>query len=668
MKKLKWIFGLALIAITIASFKFYRILPERISLKRYEQMLDEITSLEVSIATLTPDFHGRNLAYIHSTDSGRGVALIDLVPLKRKEIILTNEVTLMGGWSPDDRYLAFVQRPPVPANYRTGDFKESWLTLFDTKTDTVRRLTDDQGVTETYFFFWLTTNSYIFVSGKLTNTQAGAQIYLGNLDQNAVQKVSHHMPELVTMSDKSVGGIYNGNISELEIKPLQISKGEWDESTRTVHQLSAFDTNNFDQLKWLRYSHDTGQFLFCARPTNSTWRYLYQFNRQDKKLTQLSHEDTYNGQYLQNGRGYAYVGNPNNSFYLAVRPGALGTDAPHQSESTNLFTHGSVVSYAASPDGNRIYAHGAIGDEPQGIWEYSLVTRSLRQVANGMNKPFVASRVIAPDEIKVKSFDGLDVPCFFFTPPAAEGSARVPRAGSGVPPELSSNKLSSSSQRNSQGNEVLGGSPKTARETRALPGFFRSFLPRTKYPAVIYIPPNTAQMQRSFGPRSQLLANIGFYFLAVNYRGVDGYGRDYASMGDSEAGAKDILAAYHWLIKNPNIDRENIFIFSMSGGTGICMELLATEPKLWRGMAIDKPGSCPIDSRFEPGKMPPLLFITGDQDTALPSIQKFTSWALSNHVELNTFIYTNAAHITFDLESRKRSQKQVADFYLEHLK
>jgi len=172
MKKLKWIFGLALIAITIASFKFYRILPERISLKRYEQMLDEITSLEVSIATLTPDFHGRNLAYIHSTDSGRGVALIDLVPLKRKEIILTNEVTLMGGWSPDDRYLAFVQRPPVPANYRTGDFKESWLTLFDTKTDTVRRLTDDQGVTETYFFFWLTTNSYIFVSGKLTNVKS----------------------------------------------------------------------------------------------------------------------------------------------------------------------------------------------------------------------------------------------------------------------------------------------------------------------------------------------------------------------------------------------------------------------------------------------------------------------------------------------------------------
>src|SRR5690606_3737121 len=113
--------------------------------------------------------------------------------------------------------------------------------------------------------------------------------------------------------------------------------------------------------------------------------------------------------------------------------------------------------------------------------------------------------------------------------------------------------------------------------------------------------------QRSFGPRSQFLANIGFYFLAVNYRGVDGYGRDYSDSYHPPTAAKDILAAYEWLIQNPNVDRKNIFIFSMSGGTPICMELLATAPKLWRGMAIDKPGGMPVDARLNPRRLPKLF-------------------------------------------------------------
>src|SRR5207244_8839991 len=108
----------------------------------------------------------------------------------------------------------------------------------------------------------------------------------------------------------------------------------------------------------------------------------------------------------------------------------------------------------------------------------------------------------------------------------------------------------------------------------------------------------------------------------------------------------------------------NIFIFSMSGGTPICMELLATAPELWRGMAIDKPIDCPIYPEFEAQKVPPLLFITGDQDEAVTSVQAFASWANSNHVQLETLVYSNAAHITFDLSSRKQNQQEADDFFL----
>lgn len=356
--------------------------------------------------------------------------------------------------------------------------------------------------------------------------------------------------------------------------------------------------------------------MFCARPEDSTWRYLFEFDPDTKALVQLSHEDTYNGQYIQNGRGYAYVGNPNNSFYLAVRP-----EDPE--EHVDLFTQGSVVSYAASPDGNRLYVHAAQGDEPHGIWEYDLTTKQLRPISGVMQQPFEAAEVIAPEELRITSFDGKEIPAYFFTPPMALQSAKE------------------------EG------------------GFFER---RMKYPAVIYIPPNSAQMQRSYGPRSQLLANIGFYFLAVNYRGVDGYGRDYANSYDPPTAAKDILAAYDWLIENPNINRNNIFIFSMSGGTPICRELLATEPDLWRGIAIDKPGSLSIDPRFIPRKMPKLFLITGGEDPAMPSVRRFADWAEKNDVDLQLEIYEDAAHITFDLESRKRSQKEVAEFYIRNVK
>ena len=175
-------------------------------------------------------------------------------------------------------------------------------------------------------------------------------------------------------------------------------------------------------------------------------------------------------------------------------------------------------------------------------------------------------------------------------------------------------------------------------------------------------------MQRSFGPRSQLLANLGFYFLAVNYRGVDGYGRNYSDAYNPSNAAQDVLAAYQWLINNPGVDQNNIFIFSMSGGTPIVLELLHLTPEHWRGVAIDKPSSIDNPSRFNAIKMPPLLLISGDQDQALPSVNKFIEWTKNNSVPARIIIYTNAAHITYDLKSRKQSQKQVADFFIESLK
>src|SRR5205807_2233565 len=113
---------------------------------KFQQIFEEITSLEVSISSLTPDYSGANLAYVHSTEHGRGLTVLDLKSLARQEISVANEVTQVGGWSPDDRYLAFVQSPAVDSTYSAGDVKESWLTVWDRESNVVRRLTEATNV------------------------------------------------------------------------------------------------------------------------------------------------------------------------------------------------------------------------------------------------------------------------------------------------------------------------------------------------------------------------------------------------------------------------------------------------------------------------------------------------------------------------------------------
>jgi dipeptidyl aminopeptidase/acylaminoacyl peptidase len=529
---------------------------------------------------------------------------------EREEVPSPHEVTRLGGWSPDGRYLALVQTPPVPAGFKPGDLKETWLALYDSADKQIRRLTNARGVSET-LFFWTTTNSFLYATKPITNPSAASELFLGQLGQDPTNfcKVANYMPQFVVTATNHAAYVYKGNLFDLEIKPLPRSqRWGWVDSAKAVTQLTDWKPDYFDEIRWLRFASQTSNYLFCARPTNSTFRYLFEFNPHTKLLRQLSHQGTYNGQVLQDGGGFAYVGNLNNSFYLAVKP-------QNSSEQTNLFTQGSLVSYAVSEDGKKIFIHGAIGGEPQGIWEYTLAQRNLRSVV-GTTKPFAASKAISLQEVTIKSFDGLEVPCFLLAP-----------------------------------------------NTNSLVG-----QPR-KHPAVIYVPPNTSRMQRSFGPRSQFLANIGFYFLAVNYRGVDGYGQNYAAQYDAALSAKDVLAAYHWLTNNPGVDPNNIFLFTMSGGTPITAELLASQPQIWRGVAIDKPGGgLEHTARFEPEKFPPLLLITGDQDPALASVGKFMDWAGKQGIEAQEIIYTNAAHITFALNSRKMSQKQVAEFYLRQLK
>src|SRR4029077_3028335 len=111
--------------------------------------------------------------------------------------------------------------------------------------------------------------------------------------------------------------------------------------------------------KWLRYDKRSKDFLFCAFSKDGKGRHLYRLS--STNIICLTEDSSYNGQFLHDLEGYAYVVNTNDGFHLAVRPSA-------PSLQTNLFQLGAVINYTVAPTRDVIYATAVEGGEPTGIW------------------------------------------------------------------------------------------------------------------------------------------------------------------------------------------------------------------------------------------------------------------------------------------------------------
>lgn len=312
--------------------------------------------------------------------------------------------------------------------------------------------------------------------------------------------------------------------------------------------------------------------------------------------------------------------NTNDSFHLAVRL-ASGEG------NTNLFKDGSVEVYKATSAGDKIYTVASLGYEPHGIWEYTVTNQRLRKVVEGNSRPFESSQVVQPRTIALKSFDGVVTPCIFFSP--------VQR----IHPALAPQKF-----------------------------FWERFRPEVKYPAVIYVPPGSSQFQRKFDRQAQIFANLGFYYAVINYRGCDGYGAEYKNLANSADAARDVLNLYEKLAAEAEVDAKNIFLITASAGMAVVSELLAMRPDLWRGVVLDKPGSGPPTSRLEPSRLPPTLMVMGGMDKGYDAMNAFVTWAKTNQVDIQSLVFTNGEHGTFNLSERKETLQTMAEFFIGHLK
>lgn len=571
--------------------------PELLSEQEREAVLQEIYAVKPMFRLLTPDNTGKNLAYLQAVENGRQLFLVNLKSGAIKNIPTTHEVIQIFGWSPDDRYLAYSQVSPelLPKARTSGSFlNETWLSVYDTSTGQSERVTTNFGAIEGSMA-WLETNTCIFSVSPIGKDYS--QKFVVNLQTKERKQVYNSVNDFVLVSSNRGAILSKGNICVSELTANTYPK---------LEIVSNFETNAFDSIRWLRFDANTGDFFFCAWPKNSNERFLFRFHPNTQELKQLTHEDTYNGQLLRGGTGFAYVGNTSNLFYLAVR-------SPLRGDDTNLFERGSVVNYTVARGGNRLYATAALGMEPHGIWEYDLDTKQLRQLVSAAPLGYATNKIIVPIEFRYKSGDGVEVP-YFVLPPA------------------------------------------------------RSHIGE-KHPVMVYLPPATWQFQKVFDLQSQLFARLDFYYVAINYRGCDGYGRRYASLDNPDTAADDVLGILKEVAgKNNSLDLGNVFLCSQSSGDGILSKLVREHTTLWRGAVLDHPSGFAYGKNVRAEYLPPIMVISGDQDRFLPGLQDFATWAKAHDASASLLVQTNTGHLNWKVVGNLDTEREVLKFVFQNIK
>ena len=186
---------------------------------------------------------------------------------------------------------------------------------------------------------------------------------------------------------------------------------------------------------------------------------------------------------------------------------------------------GVIDGFTWAPDGSRVAFGFSSVEHPSVIMAASL-DGTVETIASASSE---APKTFAPELIRYTSFDGLEVPAFFFKP-----------EGEGPFPVLV---------------DIHGG-PESQRRLNYSPS----------------------------GPVLQYLTSLGMAVLSLNVRGSTGYGKGYSHLDDKGKrldSVKDVEYAVRWLQAREDVDGERIAVYGRSYGGFMTLASLVFYPDLW---------------------------------------------------------------------------------------
>ena len=225
------------------------------------------------------------------------------------------------------------------------------------------------------------------------------------------------------------------------------------------------------------------------------------------------------------GQQVAYTSNRNSTLELRVADASTG-------ESGALFSPGVGVCSAPqwSPDGSKIVFRYGTPTSPMDLWVVSLEDGRAMQLTSAGVDPALTEHLTATEKITYRSFDGLVIHAYLYSPRSREGGE--------------------------------------------------------KYPGLLFIHGGpTDQFGDDFQPYVQYFVQRGYVVLLPNVRGSSGYGKAFEELNDRDWGGddlKDAIAGAEFLKGLGYVDPQAIGITGTSYGGILTMCAVTFAPGLFQ--------------------------------------------------------------------------------------
>jgi dipeptidyl aminopeptidase/acylaminoacyl peptidase len=284
--------------------------------------------------------------------------------------------------------------------------------------------------------------------------------------------------------------------------------------------------------------------------------------------------DTEGIEFPENGSRFAYTLNREGFSELHLRKYEVSgkpliTHILDDDEIVKLPAQGIIGGLNFSKDGKFLAFTFVSSKYNSDIWLYDLGKKSLAQVTKSDRAGIAQESFVEPQLIKYKSFDGREIPAWFYKPYgnlATTEKAETQKSAS----------MYETEKRKTEVKEVykkwIKNDVSYSIDTRGLP-------------VIVSVHGGPEGQERpGFNPLYQYYLSRGYAVLATNVRGSTGYGKTFTHLDDvrkREDSVKDLAYGVEWLKASGGADPRRIAVMGGSYGGYMTMAAITLYPDLW---------------------------------------------------------------------------------------
>lgn len=494
--------------------------------------------------TLSPD--GKKMAYLTNVTGTSQVWVVDLPGIDPKQITNYEDNVGFVRWLPDGSGLIF-------GKARGGDENTQFFWMKPDGSG-VKQLTNDPKVRHNFDDISADGKRIYYTSNKRNRTffdvyamelATGSEEMLYQFDGNIGVAAVNDAGTKIILSRSGVKLGLDNDLYLFDVKTKQ-------ETHLTPHTgASEFGGVHFLADSIVFTTNDKREFEGLAQMRNKNDDDWSEANREVK----IVHEAAWDvgGVTLSDNKSLmAYTVNREGFSEIWLRKVETGgkpliSKVASTAEVVELPARGIVGGMTFSKDQSKLAFTFTSSRHNGDIWLYDLKTKALIQITKSDRAGIPQESFIAPELIKYKSFDGLEIRAWYYKP-----------------------KFALTTKQKSPPNRIL--------ETRLV-----SF--QKGLPVIVSVHGGPeGQSRPGFNALFQYYLSRGYAVLDPNVRGSTGYGKTYTHLDDIEKredSVKDLAASHEWLVKNGGADPKRIAVMGGSYGGYMTMAAITLYPDLW---------------------------------------------------------------------------------------